>query len=95
MKDKGDRMTRDDAMNKLKDILENDFRIPKDKITEEATFRGNLGMDSLDAVDLIYLMKKTFGLAGDVHAFRELHTVKNVVDHIVREAGSAAPQKTE
>lgn len=87
-------MTRDEVLSKLKDILSTDFRIPPEKITGDARFRGNLGMDSLDAVDLIYLLKKTFGIGGDVHAFAELHTVDDVVDHIVK-ASQAAPAKAE
>ena len=36
------------------------------------------------AVDLIYMLKKTFGLGGDVQAFSELHTVGDVVEHILQ-----------
>jgi acyl carrier protein len=78
-------MTNDEVKAKLTEILVTDFRIPAERITDEATFRGTLGMDSLDAVDLVYLLKKTFGLKADVHSFHELHSVKNVVEFIVKQ----------
>jgi acyl carrier protein len=79
------RMTDGDVLAKLTEILTRDFRVPREKITPDATFRGNMGLDSLDAVDLIYLLKKTFGLDVNVHAFRDLHAVKDVVAFIANE----------
>ena len=49
-------------------------------------------MDSLDAVDLIYLVGKGFGIKATVDHFKDLHSVQKVVDHIVRaQAAQAAP----
>lgn len=75
-------MTQDQVLARLQEILQADFRIPKDKVTGEATFRGDLGMDSLDAVDLIYLVSREFGLKADVDAFRDLDTVQKVVAYL-------------
>jgi acyl carrier protein len=75
-------VTQDEVLQKLKEILEGDFRVPPSKVTREATFRGTFGMDSLDAVDFIYLVSKTFGLKADVSQFRELHSVGTVVDFL-------------
>ncbi len=79
-------MTHDEARAKLREILMTDFKVPEAKITDDATFRGAFGMDSLDAVDFIYLCTKSFGLKADVSAFRELHTFKLVVDFVVAES---------
>lgn len=75
-------MTQEQVLFRLQEILQADFRIPADKVTPEATFRGDLGMDSLDAVDLIYLVSREFGLKADVEAFRDLDTVKKVVAYL-------------
>lgn len=83
-------MTHDEVLQGLKEILARDFKIKPERVTAEATFRGTLGMDSLDAVDLIYLVCKTFGLKQDLHAFRELHTVQKVVDHVVAQVQAQA-----
>ena len=76
-------MTHEQVLVRLKEVLQADFRIAPDKVTPEATFRGTLGMDSLDAVDLIYLVSREFGTRADVEAFRDLHTVQKVVDYLV------------
>ncbi|MBS2022665.1 MAG: acyl carrier protein [Deltaproteobacteria bacterium] len=85
-------MTHDEVMNRLKDILAEDFKVPREKVTPEATFRGTLGMDSLDAVDLIYLVGKSFGIKATIENFKDLHSVQKVADYIVRtKAAQAAP----
>jgi acyl carrier protein len=75
-------MTQEQVLSRLQEILQADFRIPADKVTPQASFRGDLGMDSLDAVDLIYLVSREFGLKPDVDAFRDLDTVGKVVAHL-------------
>jgi acyl carrier protein len=81
-------MTQEQVLARLKQVLQSDFRITPDKVTPDATFRGTLAMDSLDAVDLIYLVSREFGLKPDVEAFRDLDTVQKVVDHLVKTQGS-------
>ncbi|MGA9523958.1 MAG: acyl carrier protein [Myxococcaceae bacterium] len=83
-------MTHEDVMARLKEILQSDFRIPAEKITPEATFRGTLGLDSLDAVDLIYLVGKQFGVKAEVDDFRDLHSVQSVVNFVISAKGKAA-----
>ncbi len=75
-------MTQEQVLDRLREILQADFRIPREKITPEATFRGTLGMDSLDAVDLIYLVSREFGMKADVEAFRDLDTVQKVCAYL-------------
>ena len=82
-------MTQEQVLARLKEILQADFRIPADKVRLEATFRGDLGMDSLDAVDLIYLVSREFGLKADVEAFRDLDTVQKVVAYLTTHAKNA------
>jgi acyl carrier protein len=77
-------MTREEVYAKLRDILVTDFSVSPERIAEESTFRGHMGLDSLDTVDLIYLLKKTFALEGArSHDFRDLHTMRQVVDFLV------------
>ena len=85
-------MTNDEVMSKLRQILEEDFKVPPAKVTPEATFRGTLGLDSLDAVDLIYLVGKSFGVKATVDNFKDLHSVQKVVDFILKSKSAAAPE---
>ena len=77
-------MTHEEAFARIRDILTTDFKVPEAKVTNEATFRGTLGMDSLDAVDLIYLLGKAFKVKASVDAFKDLHTVQKVTEYLVK-----------
>jgi acyl carrier protein len=83
-------MSHDEALQQLRKILEEDFKVPPVKVTPEATFRGTLGLDSLDAVDLIYLVGKSFGIKATVDNFKDLHSVQRVVDFVVATKAASA-----
>jgi acyl carrier protein len=76
-------VTNEEVLTELREILRRDFNIPAEKVTPEAQFRGALGMDSLDVVDLIYFLERSFGLNAGLDAYRELHTVRKLCDFIV------------
>jgi acyl carrier protein len=88
-------MTSEEVRAKLKEILVNDFRVPEAKISDEATFRGTLGMDSLDTVDFIYLVSKSFGLKAELSDFRELHTFARVVEFLTGKLAEGKPVENE
>ena len=83
-------MSHDEALQQLRKILEEDFKVPPVMVTPEATFRGTLGLDSLDAVDLIYLVGKSFGIKATVDNFKDLHSVQKVVDFVVKTKAASA-----
>jgi acyl carrier protein len=68
----------------VRDILTANFNIPAEKITPQATFRGNFGMDSLDIVDLVFFLQKTFGVSADLEEYRELHTMQKLVRFVAQ-----------
>jgi acyl carrier protein len=80
-------MTHDEALKKVQAILTGDFAVPAEKITPEATFRGTLGLDSLDAVDLVFFVEQAFGMKNGLHAYRDLHTVAKLCEFIVAQKG--------
>jgi acyl carrier protein len=75
--------SREEVTARLRTILAEDFSIPADKIVPSATFRGTLGMDSLDAVDLIFFVESAFGYKARVHDYRDLHSVDALVDFVL------------
>ena len=81
-------MTDAEVLAKIREILLADFKVPQEKITPQATFRGNLGLDSLDAVDLIYLIGKAFGIKPSIEEYKDLHTVQSVVEHVKRKVAA-------
>lgn len=85
-------MTDQEVREKISAILASDFRVPPAKIVGTATFRGTFGMDSLDAVDFIYLVTKAFGLKADVSDFRELDNLDKVVAYIAERSRAKEAQ---
>ena len=81
-------MTDAEVLAKIREILQTDFKVPESKITPQATFRGTLGLDSLDAVDLIYLIGKSFGMKPSIEEYKDLHSVQSVVEHIRRKVAA-------
>jgi acyl carrier protein len=80
-------MTRDDALEKIRTILSENFAVPADKVALDASFRSTFGLDSLDIVDLIFFLHKSFGYESELEEYRELHTVGKVVDFVMEKLG--------
>jgi acyl carrier protein len=76
-------VTNEEVLSTVREILQRDFNIPAEKVSPEAQFRGSLGMDSLDVVDLIYFLERAFGLNAGLDAYRELHTVRKLCEFVV------------
>ncbi len=80
-------MTEAEVAKTVRRILTDDFSIPAEQITADARFRGTFGMDSLDIVDLVFFLSRTFGVTEDLDDYRGLHTVGKLCTFI---AGHAA-----
>jgi len=73
-------MTKEDIFQKLKDILNEEFEIEKNKIIPEAKLYHDLELDSIDAVDLLVKMKGLIPGKIDPESFKKAVTVQDVVD---------------
>ena len=73
---------RAEIFSSIQRILEQDFRVPAERIRDDATFRGTMGLDSLDVVDFIYFLEKEFGVKNDLARYRELQTLGELIAFI-------------
>jgi len=73
-------MTREDILQKIQDILANEFEIEKDAITPKARLYDDLELDSIDAVDLLVRMKEFIPGKIDPELFKKAAVVQDVVD---------------
>lgn len=55
-------MTIEEIVEKVTDVLVDEFEIEISKITPEASFKDTLDIDSLDIVDLVVLIEQNFGI---------------------------------
>ncbi|MBQ0016649.1 MAG: acyl carrier protein [Bacteroidales bacterium] len=55
-------MTRQEIEKKVKDFMVEELEIDESKIKPEASLKEDIGIDSLDFVDIVVIVEKTFGV---------------------------------
>ncbi|HUW41295.1 MAG TPA: acyl carrier protein [Rectinemataceae bacterium] len=72
----------DDLFNKVKKIIAEKLEVEEDKITLEASFRQDLGADSLDTYELVYGIEEEMGITIPDEKANEFETVKDAYEYI-------------
>jgi acyl carrier protein len=75
-------MTEQEVIQRTDAALSQEFELPAEKMRPEARLREDLGLDSLDAVDMVVVLEQEFGIRigkdpnltsvrtiGDIHTF--------------------------
>lgn len=70
----------DNPFQYVRDLLVDKFDIPPDAIQPEALLADDLGIDSIDAVDMIVYMRDVTGGRITPDRFKSVRTVQDVVD---------------
>lgn len=70
----------DNPFQYVRDLLVGEFDIPLDLILPEARLADDLGIDSIDAVDMIVHMRDVTGGRITPERFKTVRTVQDVVD---------------
>ena len=71
-----------DIFEKLKAIAVNQIGIDEEKVTPESDIIKDLGLDSLDIVDMLMSVEETFSVTIDDGDVAEMKTVADVVKFI-------------
>jgi acyl carrier protein len=71
-----------DVMNRVKTIVIDRLGVDESKVTMEATFKDDLGADSLDVVELIMELEDEFDLEISDEDAEKIGTVGDVVTYI-------------
>lgn len=74
--------TREEILNKLTEILVDDFEISAELITPEANLFEDLELDSIDAVDLAVKLQYFTDKKIAPENFKKIRTVEDVVNAI-------------
>ena len=67
---------------KVKEVIVNAANIDEDKIKLNASLENDLGLDSLDAVELGMALEEEFGLTIDEDKLASFKTVEDIVNFI-------------
>ena len=71
-----------DHASKIKDIIEKELGVEREKLTPEASFIEDLGADSLDIVELVMEFEKEFGLQIPDEDAEKIQSVGDAVTYI-------------
>jgi len=64
---------------KVVEVLAEEFELDAADMVPEATIYEDLGLDSLDAVDMVVVLEKTFGMKlTDEEALRSIRTMEDL-----------------
>lgn len=71
-----------DYSDKVKDIIEKELGVERDKMTDEASFIEDLGADSLDIVELVMEFEKEFNIDIPDEDAEKLRTVGDALKYL-------------
>jgi acyl carrier protein len=76
-------MTKEELIEKINDIFEDFFEIEKKLLTPEAHLFEELGLDSLDIVDLVVIFQEAFGVnLREDERLKDIRTLGDVYDFL-------------
>lgn len=72
----------DEMLDKLKKLIADKLEVEEDKITPEASFRQDLGADSLDLYELVYAIEEELGIQIPDEQTNEFETVQDALNFL-------------
>ena len=91
-------MKRDDIVRQVNSVLEEGFEVDAAALKADAHLYYDLGIDSLDAIDMLVYIEEKLGRAIDATLFkgvRKVQDIYDVIEQIVRtEEGESAQPAT-
>ena len=69
-------------LEKIREILSRQLDLDPEDVSENAGFRDDLGVDSLDMLDLVLDLEEAYGFEIPAEDLLEIHTVGDLLDHL-------------
>lgn len=76
---------------RVNELMSQGFELPLEQLVPTARLKDDLGLDSLDAVDMLVYIEERMGVKVDGEKIRELRTLADV--YVL--AAEAAPEQTQ
>jgi acyl carrier protein len=77
-------MTDSELIAAVNDVFADSFEIPREKLTPEAQIFADLGLDSLDVVDLVAAIQKRFNVqVRDDERVRSIRTLQDLYNYLI------------
>ena len=75
-------MTKTDIIEKINAFLIDEFEIEEDLINPDATFKDELGLESLDFVDIVVIVEREFGFKVKGEEIVHIRKLSDLYDYI-------------
>ena len=75
-----------DNANRVRDIIEKELGVEREKLTDSASFMEDLGADSLDTVELVMEFEKEFNIDIPDEDAEQLRTVGDALNYLRQKA---------
>jgi acyl carrier protein len=72
----------DELFERLKKLIVDNLEVDESKITMEASFRTDLGADSLETYELVYAIEEELGISIPDDKANEFETVRDAFEYI-------------
>ena len=82
-------MSRQEIEEKVREFLIEDLEIEEEKIVPEGKLKDDLGIDSLDFVDIVVIVEKKFGFKIKPEEMAGIPTLKQFCDYIESKVNNA------
>lgn len=80
-------MTRTEIEEKVRAFLIDELEIDEDKIFDDAKLKDDMGIDSLDFVDIVVIVEKNFGFKIKPEEMAGVITLRQFCDYIESKVG--------
>jgi acyl carrier protein len=84
-------MTREEIIKTVNDSLMKEFELKPESMKPDANFFADLGLDSLDAVDMVVVLEQAFKVKirknYEVGKIMTLNDLYNYIENLVKENG--------
>jgi len=67
-----------EVIQQVNNLMKSGFEIPEEKLVPTATLIGDLGLDSLDAVDMLVYIEETLGVKVEGERLASVKTLQDV-----------------
>ncbi len=80
-------MSREEVFNLIREFFVEEFEIPAEKVRPEANLFEDLGLDSIDALDLVGMLEARLDIEVLEEELKKIRTIGDVVDYISVKVG--------
>lgn len=81
-------MERKEIESKVRDFLIEDLEVDEEKIVPEARLKDDVGIDSLDFVDIVVIVEKNFGFKIKPEEMAGVVTLNDFYNYIEKKANA-------